>query len=113
METEQRNDEVKAFRTFIGIYSFFESERLNAIIKLNLQKAAILSVMTYACPLLGISGRRLFLKVAALTKEGCPHYCKFPKVHTGPRFAHGFQPFVCIRLFNKIVQAASRNHTKL
>jgi hypothetical protein len=29
-------------------------------------------------------------------------------MHTGPRFAHGFQPFACIRLYNKIVQATSR-----
>jgi hypothetical protein len=23
------------------------------------------------------------------------------QVHTGPRFAHGFQPSVCIRIYNK------------
>jgi hypothetical protein len=92
MEAEHRNNEVKAFRTFIGIYSLFESERLNVIVKLNFQKALFLSVMTYACPRLGISGRHLLLKIAAPTKGGSPHHWKFSKVHTGPRFAHGFQP---------------------
>ncbi|PNF19670.1 hypothetical protein B7P43_G16062 [Cryptotermes secundus] len=42
--------EAKAFRTFIRIYSLFKSEHLNANIKLNLYKAPIRSVMTYACP---------------------------------------------------------------
>jgi hypothetical protein len=42
--------EVKAFRTFISIYSLFKSERLSANIKLTLHKALIRSVMTYACP---------------------------------------------------------------
>jgi hypothetical protein len=42
--------EAKAFRTFIRIYSVFESERLSASIKLTLLKALIRSEMTYACP---------------------------------------------------------------
>jgi hypothetical protein len=42
--------EAKAFRTFIRIYSFFNSERLSAKIKLTLHKALLRSVMTYACP---------------------------------------------------------------
>jgi hypothetical protein len=33
-------------------------------------------------------------------------------MHTCPRFAHGFQPPVCIRLYNTSVQATSRSHTK-
>jgi hypothetical protein len=41
---------VKAFRTFIKIYSLLKSERLSANIKLTLHKALIRSVMTYACP---------------------------------------------------------------
>jgi hypothetical protein len=42
--------ESKAFRTFIRIYSLFESECLSANIKLTLHKALIRSVMTYASP---------------------------------------------------------------
>jgi hypothetical protein len=41
--------EAKAFRTFIRLYSLFESEQLNANIKLTLHKALIRSVMTYTC----------------------------------------------------------------
>jgi hypothetical protein len=40
--------EVKAFRTFIRIYSLFKSERLNANIKLSPYKALIRTVMTNA-----------------------------------------------------------------
>jgi hypothetical protein len=41
--------EAMHFRTFIRIYSLFESERLSANIKLTLHKALIRSVITYAC----------------------------------------------------------------
>jgi hypothetical protein len=40
--------EAKAFRTFIGVYSIFKGERLNANIKLNFHNAFIKSVMPYA-----------------------------------------------------------------
>jgi hypothetical protein len=40
--------EVKAFRTYIRIYTLFKSERLSANIKMTLHKALIRSVMTYA-----------------------------------------------------------------
>jgi hypothetical protein len=42
--------EAKAFRTFIRIYSLFQSELLRANIKLNLHKTLIRSVLTYVCP---------------------------------------------------------------
>jgi hypothetical protein len=42
--------EAKAFRTFIRVYSLFKSGRLSAKIKLNLHKALIRFVMTYASP---------------------------------------------------------------
>jgi hypothetical protein len=42
--------EAKAFRTFITIYSPFNSERLSTNSKLTLHKALIRSVMTYTCP---------------------------------------------------------------
>jgi hypothetical protein len=58
-------------------------------------------------PRVGISGRHLPLKIAVPAKQGSAHHWKFSKVHTGPRFAQGFQPSVCIRLYNKIVQETS------
>jgi hypothetical protein len=42
--------EVKAFRTFIRIYSLLRNEHLGTDIELTLHKALIRSVMTYACP---------------------------------------------------------------
>jgi hypothetical protein len=42
--------EAKAFRTFITIYSLFESERLSTNIKLTLQKALIRNIITYVWP---------------------------------------------------------------
>jgi hypothetical protein len=41
--------EVKAFRTFIKIYSLFKTERLSVNIKVILIKALITSAVTYAC----------------------------------------------------------------
>jgi hypothetical protein len=83
--------ETKAFRTFIGIYSLFKSERLNTI-KLTLHKALIRSVMTYVCPAhrhnrnyltvreiwtwapegTGLTGRQTFGRNAALTLRDPP-----------------------------------------
>jgi hypothetical protein len=62
---------------------------------------------------LGISDRRIPLKIAAQAKQGSEHHWKLSKMDTGPRFAHGFQPSVCIPLYNKTVQATSRSHTTL
>jgi hypothetical protein len=36
--------------------------------------------------------RQTPLKIAEPVKEGFLHHWKFSKVHTSPRFAHGFQP---------------------
>jgi hypothetical protein len=100
--------EAKAFRIFIRAYSLFKSERLRANIKLTLRKAMMKSVMAYArC------SRHLPLKIAAHIKRGSPHNWKFSKVHTGPQwFANGYQFSVCIPLYDKIMQATSRSHTK-
>jgi hypothetical protein len=69
--------------------------------------------MTYACPAWELAGRHVPLKIAAPAKQGSPHHRKFSKVHTDPRFGHGFQPSVYyIRLYNKIVQTTRRSHTK-
>jgi hypothetical protein len=61
---------------------------------------------------LEIRGRHLPSQIAAPTKQCSPHHWKFSEVHTGPRFACGFQTSVCTRLYNKIVQATSRSRTE-
>jgi hypothetical protein len=43
-------------------------------------------------------------------KQGSPHHWKFSKEQTDPLFAHGFQPSVCIRLYNKIVQEKQKSY---
>jgi hypothetical protein len=61
---------------------------------------------------LAISGGHLPLKIAAHEKKSFAHHWKFTKAHTGPRLAHSFQPSVCIRLYNKIIQATSISQKK-
>jgi hypothetical protein len=84
--------EAKAFRTFIGIYSLFKNKRLGANITLTLHKALIRSAMTYACPAWELAA----LKFVVPEKQGSPHHWKFSKAYADPRFAHGFQPPVCM-----------------
>jgi hypothetical protein len=55
--------EAQAFRTFIVIYSLFKSVRLSAVIKLNLHKTLMRSVMTYACPACGLAAGTYLLKL--------------------------------------------------
>jgi hypothetical protein len=49
---------------------------------------------------LGVCGRHLPIKIAAPVKQGSAYHRKFSKAHTGPRFAHSFQPSVCIQLYS-------------
>jgi hypothetical protein len=92
------------------MYSILRSELLNANIKLNLHEAMIRLVMTYACPAWELAADAYLLKLQRLQNKILRTIGKFSKVHTGPRFAHGFQPSVCIQLYNRIVQAASESH---
>jgi hypothetical protein len=87
-------------------------ERLSANIKLILHKALIRSVMTFACHTWELAADTPPHKIAAPIEQGSSLHWKFSKVHTGQRFARGFQPSVYIRLYNKIVQATSKSHTK-
>jgi hypothetical protein len=91
--------EAKAFRTFIRIYSLFKNESSSANIKLTLHRALIRSIMTYACPAWLLAADTYLLKLQLL-QNSSPHHWKFSRVHTGPRFAHGFQPSMSIRLQN-------------
>jgi hypothetical protein len=62
---------------------------------------------------MGISCIHVRLKIAAPVKQGSPHHWKFSKMHTGPRFAHDFQPSVSIRLNKKLSRQqaeAIQNH---
>jgi hypothetical protein len=101
--------EAKAFRTFTRIYSLFKSERLSANIKLTLHKAPSRSVMSYACPAWELAADTTSLKIAAPAKQGPMHHWKFSTVHTGPRFAHGFQPYEGIQLYRSIGQDEARH----
>jgi hypothetical protein len=84
--------EAKAFRTFIRIYSLFESERLSANIKVILIKESTDHISNDIClSRLGISGSHRFLTIAKPAKQGSSHRWKLSEVHTGPRFALGFQ----------------------
>jgi hypothetical protein len=57
---------------------------------------------------LKICSRHTPLKVSAPAKQISQHHWKFSKT----RHTYGFQPSVCIRLYNKIVQTTSRSRTK-
>jgi hypothetical protein len=60
---------------------------------------------------LKVCGRQPSTEIAAPAKQSSPHHWKFSKAHTGSRTAPGFQTSVYI-LYNKIMQATSRSHTK-
>jgi hypothetical protein len=94
--------EAKAFRTFIRIHSLLKTELLSANIKLTLHKAMIRSVMTYACPAWELAADTYLLKLQRIQN----------KVLAPLEIVHRFQPSECILLYNKIVQATSRSHTK-
>jgi hypothetical protein len=47
-----------------------------------------------------------------LQNKVLPHHWKFSKMHTGSRYAHGFQTSVHIWLYSKIMKATSRSHSK-
>jgi hypothetical protein len=94
------------------MYFLFRNERLIVNIKVTFHKALIRSVMTYAYLAWELAANTYLFKIAAPTKQGFAHRWKILKVHIGPRFAHGFQPSVCIRLYNKIVQVTDRSRTK-
>jgi hypothetical protein len=66
LELTHKNDEVKAFRASIRIYSLFKSERLRANIKLTFHKAVIRSVMAHARPAWGFAADTRLLKL-----QGC------------------------------------------
>jgi hypothetical protein len=66
METLRWYDRAKVCRTFLRIYSIFESERLSANIKVNLHKALISSVMAFDCPALEFTEDTFVLKLQRL-----------------------------------------------
>jgi hypothetical protein len=71
--------EVKAFRTFIKIYSLFKSERLSANIKLTLHIAVIRSVMTYACSAWEFAAESHLLKLHRLQNTVLRTIGSFPR----------------------------------
>jgi hypothetical protein len=71
--------EAKAFRTFIRVYTLFESECLSANTKLTLHKALISSVMTYACPACEFAADTHLLKLQRLQNKVLRTTGKFPR----------------------------------
>jgi hypothetical protein len=104
--------EAKAFRTFIRIYSLFKSERSSASIKLTLHKALIRSVMTYACPTWELATDANLLKLQCMYKKVLHIIGNFPRCTVVCDLHTSFQPSICIRLYNKIVQATIRSLTE-
>jgi hypothetical protein len=45
-----------------------------------------------------------------LQKQGSAHHWKLSKVHTGPRYAHSFQPSACVQLCKKNMPGVIQNH---
>jgi hypothetical protein len=103
--------EVKVFTTFNRIHFLFKSESLSTNVKLTLHKALIRSEMAYSCPAWEISGRHLTPKIAAPIKNfsctigNIPTCTSVNDLHTDFNLSY-------VRLFNKIMQATSRSHTK-
>jgi hypothetical protein len=71
--------EVKAFRTFIRVYSLLKNKRLSANIKLILHKALIKSVMTYACPAWELAADTYLLKLQRLQNKVLRTIRNFPR----------------------------------
>jgi hypothetical protein len=71
--------EVKAFRTFIRIYSLLKSERLSSNIKLTLHKALIRSVMAYACPTWELAADTYVLKLQRIQNKALRTIGNFPR----------------------------------
>jgi hypothetical protein len=73
MEITHRMNEAKAFRTFIRIYSLFESERLSD------KTVLIASIMTYACPACEFAADNHVLKLQRLQNKVLGTSGNFPR----------------------------------
>jgi hypothetical protein len=71
--------DVKAFRTFIRVYSLFKYERLSTTIKLTLHKALIRSVMTYVCPAWEFAADTHLIKLQRQQNTVLPTIGNFPR----------------------------------
>jgi hypothetical protein len=95
--------EAKAFRTLLESTPYSSSN-----VKLTLHKALIRSVMPYACPAWELAAHIYLLKLQRQRNKVFRTTGNFPRC-TPVRDLHTAQPSVCIRLYNKIMQATSRN----
>jgi hypothetical protein len=85
----------KAFRTFIILYSLFESERLSHKIKLTFHKALIRSVMIYACPAWKFEAEIYLLKLQRLQNKVLRTIGSFPRRESVPDMHMAFQiPYI-------------------
>jgi hypothetical protein len=71
--------EAKAFRTFIGIYPLFKSERLGTNSKSSLHEALIRSMIIYACPTWEFAAETHLLKLQRLQSRVLRTIGNFPR----------------------------------
>jgi hypothetical protein len=64
----------KALLISISVHPILKIERLIVGTKLTLYKALIRSIMTYACPRMGIHGGQPSFEIAASAKLSSPHH---------------------------------------
>jgi hypothetical protein len=105
--------EFKGFRTFVRTYSLFKSERLSANIKLTHHKALTRSAMTYACAAWELAADAYLLKLQRLQNNVLRTTGNFLRC-TPVRDLHTAFSLPCVYgyMYNKIVQATNRIHTK-
>jgi hypothetical protein len=94
--------EVKAFKTFITIYSLLKSERLSANFKPNFHKALIISVMTYAYPACELAADTYLLKSQRLQNKVLRIIGKFP-MYTPVRELH--TTFIFLYVYDYITKS--------
>jgi hypothetical protein len=82
---------------FPGLTIIKNSASIVVVVVVVVVVIAAIVVMTYAWPP-GNFKQHLPLKIVAPAKQGSQHHWKFYKDDTGPRFAFGFGPSLCIRL---------------
>jgi 16S rRNA G966 N2-methylase RsmD len=97
--------EANAIRTLIRGCSLYINELLIANIKLTLHKEKNYFSNILSFPRLG---QTFTSQNCNYTKQDFSHFWKFSKFYTDPPFAHGLQPSVCIRLYNRIVRQQAK-----
>jgi len=83
--------EIKAFPTFIRVFSLFKSERLSANVNLTLHKALVRCIMNYASPPGNLVQISIFWNCSSCKTKPSSVLAIFQGARIDPRFACGFQ----------------------